>query len=112
MSSQQMKATFSAYRVATETYASVVVSSVVNKLFAKHAELKLCHPFGTLMGPSAFLETCLDPLSQAMPDLERRDMILLYGITPECGLQQDRSCSTQSALMRSAATAASVSPST
>ena len=48
-----------------------------------NASFKLCHPFGDLAGPDAFYVSCLAPLHAAMPDLERRDMIVMAGTTPE-----------------------------
>ena len=53
------------------------------ELFAPDATLKLCHPFGALEGPEAYFRACLAPLHVAMPDLERRDMIVMAGTTPE-----------------------------
>ncbi|MEO0542392.1 MAG: ester cyclase [Pseudomonadota bacterium] len=51
--------------------------------FAEDAVVKLCHPFGELRGPSAFFAAAYAPLLEAMPDLERRDMIVMSGRTPE-----------------------------
>ena len=45
------------------------------------ASIKMCHPFGDL-DRSGF-EGVLRDLAQAMPDLERRDMIVMAGTTPE-----------------------------
>lgn len=61
----------------------VLVRKAMSALFAPEAVLHLCHPFGDLNGPDAYWQTCLEPLLTAMPDLERRDMILLAGTTPE-----------------------------
>ncbi len=52
-------------------------------LFAADASLHMCYPFGDLTGPDALWQTCIGPLYAAMPDLERRDMIVLAGTTPE-----------------------------
>lgn len=51
--------------------------------FAAHATIRMCHPFGDLLGPEAFFERCYTPLLGAMPDLERRDMIVMAGTTSE-----------------------------
>ena len=40
-----------------------------------------CHPFGDLIGPDAFFDQAIAPLAAAMPDLERRDFILITGDT-------------------------------
>ncbi|MEY3004611.1 MAG: hypothetical protein RLZZ491_1787 [Pseudomonadota bacterium] len=59
------------------------VSSAVSDFFAAHAVVRMCHPFGDMTGGAAFADRCLSPLHAAMPDLERRDMIVLAGTTPE-----------------------------
>jgi hypothetical protein len=43
----------------------------------------LCHPFGDLPGPTALYDGPIAPLLAAMPDLERRDMIVMAGTTPD-----------------------------
>jgi len=83
MGSEALKTLFKDYRSATATFEASSVSSAINALFSENAEMKLCHPFGTLTGGEAFLQTALAPLHAAMPDLERRDMIILAGTTPE-----------------------------
>jgi len=52
-------------------------------VFAQDARISLCHPFGDLNGPQAFFENAYAPLLQAIPDLERREMIVMAGTTPE-----------------------------
>jgi predicted ester cyclase len=59
------------------------VRSAMGELFAPDATLHMCYPFGDLSGHDALWETCIGPLHAAMPDLERRDMIVLAGTTPE-----------------------------
>ncbi len=71
------------YRKATESFSAKAVRTAMQQCFSDDAELKLCHPFGELAGPDAYWETCLEPLSTAIPDVERRDMIVLSGTTPE-----------------------------
>jgi len=83
MSPDALKSLFDAYRNATVTFEKQSVRSSIEALFSKRAEVKLCHPFGTLTGGMDFFETALIPLHAAMPDLERRDMIILAGTTPE-----------------------------
>ena len=53
------------------------------QVMSADADIHLCHPFDDLTGPSALFETAYLPLYEAMPDLERRDMIVLAGTTPE-----------------------------
>jgi predicted ester cyclase len=58
------------------------LAGAINDLLAAGAKVKLCHPFGTGIGP-AHLNGAMGQLLSAMPDLERRDMILLAGTTPQ-----------------------------
>ena len=50
---------------------------------APDALFHMCYPFGDIAGAENFCRETLDPLMQAMPDLERRDMIVVDGVTPE-----------------------------
>ena len=78
-----LKSMLAPYRAATANFKTATVRSALCELFASDATLKLCHPFGSLEGADAYLGHCLDPLHAAMPDLERRDMIVMAGTTPE-----------------------------
>ncbi len=55
--------------------------SVLDQVFAPDARLQLCHPFGETTGAQIW-KTLYAPLLAAMPDLERRDLIVLEGTTP------------------------------
>lgn len=83
MTPTELKALLTAYRVAAADFETGAVSAALSNLFAPEATLRLCHPFGTLQGADAYLEVCLTPLHAAMPDLERRDMIVVAGTTVE-----------------------------
>ena len=83
MTPSELKALLAGYRAATADFDLAVVAASMAELFDAAAELNLCYPFGTLTGPTDFLESCLHPLNQALPDLERRDMLLMAGTTPE-----------------------------
>ncbi|AXT36736.1 polyketide cyclase [Phaeobacter sp. LSS9] len=50
-------------------------------LFSAEAEIHLCHPIGDMTGPDALYRTAYAPLLRAMPDLERRDWIVMAGET-------------------------------
>ena len=52
-------------------------------LLAPDAVIHLAHPFGDMTGPEEFYDLALAPLVQAIPDLERRDTIVMAGPTPE-----------------------------
>ncbi len=83
MTPEAIKAIFAAYQKAAATFTLDSINAATSNLFASDAALKMCHPFGTLHGPEALVETCYAPLVDAVPDLERRDMIVLAGTTPE-----------------------------
>lgn len=83
MTPDQLKALLADYRATTATYDDAPVTAAMDRLFASDATLHMCYPFGTLTGAVAFRDACLTPLHDAMPDLERRDMIVMAGTTPE-----------------------------
>lgn len=78
-----LKAQLAKFRTALANFEGRAVKSVLESTFDQGATLHMCAPFGDLNGPKAFFETCLEPLARAMPDLERRDMIVMAGTTPE-----------------------------
>jgi len=83
MTGNTLKTLLHDYRSACATFETVSVRAALHALFAPDAAVHLCHPFGELHGPDALFDTALAPLFAAMPDLERRDMIVLSGTTPE-----------------------------
>lgn len=83
MKPDALKSLIAPFQSAMADASEAVVRGAMDNLFAPDAKLKMCHPFGDLTGPDAYWQTCLAPLLNAMPDLERRDMIVLAGTTPE-----------------------------
>ncbi|MEL6686725.1 MAG: ester cyclase [Pseudomonadota bacterium] len=81
--SQRLKNRIADFRKALQNGDLEAANEDAKDLFHPDADMKLCYPFGTLSGFDRFHETCLTPLKTALPDLERRDMILLAGTTPE-----------------------------
>lgn len=75
----QAKRRLSAYRKALYDYDREIVRKEMAALFSPAALIQLAFPFETLDGPHALLETAYDPLARAIPDLERRDMIVMAG---------------------------------
>lgn len=69
-------------RKALETVTADTMGPALRAAFAEDACLHFCHPFGTLTGQDALERTALAPLLAAIPDLERRDMIVMAGTTP------------------------------
>lgn len=83
MTPHALKSLIEPYRLAMMDAAEGSVREAMSDLFTPNATLHMCHPFGDLTGPDAYWNTCLSPLLAAMPDLERRDMILLAGTTEQ-----------------------------
>ncbi|GGB61860.1 polyketide cyclase [Roseibium aquae] len=50
-------------------------------LCAPDALFRLCHPFGDITGPGNFYDKAYAPLLHAIPDLERRDFMVMAGVT-------------------------------
>jgi predicted ester cyclase len=82
MTPDALKSLIQPFRMAAGTATPAGIEAALAGIVAAGAEIKLCHPFGTGTGP-AHLNAALGQLLAAMPDLERRDMILLAGTTPE-----------------------------
>ena len=57
------------------------VREQLNTLFHEDAIIHLSHPFGDITGPTNFYSKALKPLFLSMPDLERRDYIVIAGKT-------------------------------
>ncbi len=83
MTPDALKSLIYPWRKAMETAAPEAARAATHALFAPDAEIRLCHPFGDLTGPDALIDTALAPLIAALPDLERRDMIVVAGTTPQ-----------------------------
>lgn len=81
MDAGALKSCIQAFRKATETYEPDKVAQAVGALFHPDAPIRMCHPFGD-MSPETFLSGCLSLLHASMPDLERRDLIVMAGTTP------------------------------
>lgn len=58
------------------------VKSALDELFHKDANVRLAFPFEDLDGATELFERVLVPLQHAIPDLERRDTIVMAGPAP------------------------------
>lgn len=72
-----------ALRAAMSDFDAKSVREEMGRVFLNDARVLLCHPFGERTGAGEFYETAYAPMLAAMPDLERREMIVLAGRTPE-----------------------------
>jgi len=83
MTPEELKTLFTPYRLSMESFELVSALEEAQQLITDDAIIRMCHPFGDISGVKAFFNNCYAPLHTAMPDLERRDMIMLAGTTPE-----------------------------
>jgi predicted ester cyclase len=81
--SSKCKALTADLRAALSDFDTARVQTELSKVFATEAKISLCHPFGDLSGGAALYRTAYAPLAQAIADLERREMIVMAGQTPE-----------------------------
>ncbi len=59
----------------------VATADSITTLFSPDAVIQVSHPFETLKGREALLDQLFAPLQVAVPDLERRDLIVIAGPT-------------------------------
>ena len=59
------------------------VRDVLNDICAPDVVFRLAYPFESTSGVDAYLDKSYAPLLMALPDLERRDHIVMAGSTPE-----------------------------
>jgi len=83
MTPEALKSVLRPYQEAAATATADGILAALNTVMAPDAVVHMCHPFGDLIGPNAFFEGCYKALLTAMPDVERREMIVLAGTTPE-----------------------------
>jgi predicted ester cyclase len=79
----RLKAVLAPFAAAAKDFAEAPVRAAVDKAIAPDALVRMCHPVGDLTGGQAWYDEVYAPLLTAMPDLERRDLIVLAGTTPE-----------------------------
>lgn len=77
------KALLQPLRYALYEFEESNVRNALGNLLTEQAVVHLAHPFGDLHGPDAFYSQAFAPLFRAVPDLERRDYIVIAGPTPE-----------------------------
>ncbi|MDW4499321.1 ester cyclase [Sulfitobacter sp. D35] len=77
------KELFAPFRAALYDFDADDALRALGQIAAPDAAFRHCHPFGTLEGPGAFWDASFAPLAAAMPDLERRDYIVMGGETEQ-----------------------------
>ena len=81
--SEQLKCVLINWQKSMSDFDQVNVRKVMRSTAKSDVELMMCHPFGNLENSDNIYEKIYDPLNAALPDLERRDLIVLAGCTPE-----------------------------
>ena len=66
-------------RQAMYAFEASSVQSALADVLTADAEIHLCHPFGDCHGADDYYQTAYQPLFHAIPDLERRDLIVMAG---------------------------------
>ena len=70
-------------RLAMYDFSESRVLKVLEKLFISEAVFRVCYPFGKKVGVDNFFMDVFTPFLHALPDLERRDTIVMAGTTQE-----------------------------
>ena len=84
---QSLLADLAAYRAAQYNLDLPSLRNLAPRLFAEDAAVQLAHPIGTV-DPTALVESVYPALYRAVPDLERRDTIVMTGTTAEGAIWQ------------------------
>lgn len=79
----QHKALLAPLRAALYAGDPAAARTALDGAIASDAIIHMCHPLGDSTGAEGWWETSLMPLFTALPDLERRDQIVMAGPTPE-----------------------------
>lgn len=74
------KAALNPLRAAMINFDADAVRAAMGDIFAADAVIHMPHPLGDMTGPDALYDTCYASLFDALPDLERRDWIVMAGV--------------------------------
>ena len=77
------KAALAPLRAAQYNYEAEAVRAALGQVFRPDALVHLATPFEDLDGPEGLYQQAYLPLQQAIPDLERRDTIVMAGASPQ-----------------------------
>ncbi len=80
-SSQQAKSLLAPIRTAMRDFDSEPVRAALRCAISSDARICMPHPLGILQGPDALYDEVYAPLFFAFPDLERRDYIVISGVS-------------------------------
>ena len=77
------KKLISPLRGAMYDFSESEVLKQLDKLFEQECVVRLCYPMGEIVGGEKIYNELYKPLYKALPDLERRDNIVIAGQTQE-----------------------------
>lgn len=77
------KAQIAPLRAAMYNFDAGAVRTALAGIMAEDVSVHMAYPFGDLVGSDEFYDACYAPLFAALPDLERRDWIVMGGETPQ-----------------------------
>jgi predicted ester cyclase len=75
----QAKALIAPLRATMYDFEELTVRRCLDAVLQADAAIHLCYPFGSVVGPEALYEAAYRGLYSAIPDLERRDTIVIAG---------------------------------
>ena len=78
-----LKTLFEPLRGSMTNFSEVKVRGYFDQLFSNEVRIRMCHPFGDFTDSGDFYSSVYKQLFSALPDLERRDLIILAGTTSE-----------------------------
>ncbi len=73
------KAAIAPLRAAMYNFEDAGVRAALDAVMSPTATVHMCHPFGDLTGARELYDGCYRPLLASLPDLERRDYIVIAG---------------------------------
>ena len=75
------KASLNKFRKAMYNFDETNTRNALSNLFTPDTLVHMPWPFGDMRGPDQLYENCFAPLAKSIPDLERRDWIVVGGLT-------------------------------
>ena len=83
MNSEELKKLYKQFQLAGTAAPATSIEVGLAGLLDPAAQINMCYPFGEISSADSYWRTCLQPLINAIPDVERRDMIVLAGTSAE-----------------------------
>ena len=74
--SQQLKSYMRPLLSSMTEFSAQSVKNQIEKLFIPECQIKMCFPFGEIIGIEGYFDTLYKPLLRSFPNLERRDLIV------------------------------------